>query len=60
MHTAPTRPPNHKPTPKPASDPDTLTFSQAELETNIAHTERNSTNPNASSITSMLRSRFLN
>ena len=60
MPTAPTRPPTPKPTSVPTSDPDTLTFSRAELETKIAHTERNSTDPNASSIASMLRSMFLN
>ena len=50
--------PNNPPTPKHTSNPDTLTFSRTKLESKIAHTERNLTDPNALAVAVMLRGMF--
>ena len=46
--------------PPPTQNPDLLTFSRAQLESRIASTERNSADPNAVSLATMMRELFLN
>ena len=62
--TPPTCPPAPAPTttpaPAPSANPDTLTFSRRDLEAKINRAERNSTDPNASAMASMMREMLLN
>ena len=49
-----------EPQQKQTNNADVLTFSRAQLETRIASTERNSSDPNAVSLATMMKDLFLN
>ena len=53
-------PPPSAPGPAPATGSTTLTIQRSKLESMLADYERNSTNPNASDLSDMMRSLFLN